>query len=141
MKTFILFMLASVAAFAQTEENKSFVAFTNEYIPELDERVLTREEIWEEPKGKEYYPINDIITKKTLFIPVTGANKAFYQSLNYYNRNLFMALRRAAEKARENKKTMYVNIVGGQGIPAHTFGGRNNTYKTSEYTEGQWTVL
>tara|TARA_R100001509_G_scaffold157460_3_gene121592 strand:- start:6456 stop:7208 length:753 start_codon:yes stop_codon:yes gene_type:complete len=141
MKTFILFMVASVAAFAQTAEDRSIVSFTNEYIPELDERVLTREEIWEEPKGKEYYPINDIITKKTLFIPVTGANKAFYQSLNYYNRNLFMALRKAAEKAREDKKTMYVNIVGGQGIPAHTFGGRNNTYKASEYTEGQWTVL
>ena len=141
MKTFILFMLASVAAFAQTEENRSFVAFTNEYIPELDDRVLTREEIWSEPTGKEYFPINDIITKKTLFIPKTGANKAFYQSLNYYNRNLFMALKKAAEKSRKENKTIYVNIVAGENIPAHAFKGRNNVYKASEYTEGQWTIF
>ena len=141
MRYLILSMLVSVSVFAQTEENKSFVAFANSYIPELDERVLTREEMWKEPTGKEYFPINDIITKKTLFIPKSGANKAFYQSLNYYNRNLFMALKEAAKKAREEKKVIYVNIVAGENIPAHTFGGRNNTYKASEYTEGQWTVL
>ena len=133
--------MVSLSVLAQTEENRSFVSFSNEYIPELDERVLTREEVWEETEVQEYFPINDIITKKTLFVIKSGANKAFYQSLNYYNRNLFMALKRAAEKARENKKTMYVNIVAGQNIPAHTFGGRNNTYKASEYTEGQWTIL
>ena len=72
MRYIILYIMASVSVFAQTAEDRSIVSFTNEYIPELDERVLTREEIWEEPKGKEYYPINDIITKKTLFIPVTG---------------------------------------------------------------------
>ena len=77
-------MLVSVSVFAQTEENKSFVAFANSYIPELDERVLTREEMWKEPVGKEYFPINDIITKKTLFIPRSGANKAFYQSCLLY---------------------------------------------------------
>ena len=141
MKLLGLLTLVSLSVLAQTEENRSFVSFSNEYIPELDERVLTREEVWEETEVQEYFPINDIITKKTLFVIKSGANKAFYQSLNYYNRNLFMALKQAAEKARENKKTMYVNIVAGQNIPAHTFGGRNNTYKTSEYTEGQWTIL
>ena len=85
MKYIALLILFSTSVFAQTEENKSFVAFANSYIPELDERVLTREEMWKEPVGKEYFPINDIITKKTLFIPKSGANKAFYQSLNYYN--------------------------------------------------------
>ena len=141
MRYLILSMLVSVSIFAQTEENKSFVAFANSYIPELDERVLTREEMWKEPVGKEYFPINDIITKKTLFIPTTGANKAFYQSLNYYNRNLFMALKQAAKKSREENKTIYVNIVAGENTPAHAFKGRNNVYKASEYTEGQWTIF
>lgn len=141
MKYVILSMLVSVSVFAQTENNKLFAAFANSYIPELDERVLTREEIWKEPAGKEYFPVNDIITKKTLFIPTTGANKAFYQSLNYYNRNLFMALKQAAKKSREENKTIYVNIVAGENIPAHAFKGRNNVYKASEYTEGQWTIF
>ena len=69
MRYLILSMLVSISVFAQTEANRSFVAFANSYIPELDERVLTREEMWKEPVGKEYFPINDIITKKTLFIP------------------------------------------------------------------------
>ena len=141
MRYLILSILVSVSVFAQTEENRSFVAFANSYIPELDERVLTREEIWKEPAGKEYFPINDIITKKTLFIPTTGANKAFYQSLNYYNRNLFMALKQAAKKSREEDKTIYVNIVAGENTPAHAFKGRNNVYKASEFTEGQWTIF
>ena len=141
MRYIILSILVSVSVFAQTEENKSFVAFANSYIPELDERVLTREEILGEKELKEYYPINDIITKKTLFIPATGANKAFYQSLNYYNRNLFMALKQAAKKSREENKTIYVNIVAGENIPAHAFKGRNNVYKASEFTEGQWTIF
>ena len=42
MKYLILSILISVSVFAQTEENKSFVSFTTQYIPELDERVLTR---------------------------------------------------------------------------------------------------
>ena len=111
MKYITLLLLVSVSVFAQTAENRSFVSFATQYIPELDERVLTREEIWEEKQVKEYYPINDIITKKSLFVPATGANKAFYQSLNYYNRNLFMALKEAAKKSREENKTIYVNIV------------------------------
>ena len=141
MKYITLLLLVSVSVFAQTAENRSFVSFATQYIPELDERVLTREEIWEEKEVKEYYPINDIITKKTLFVPATGANKAFYQSLNYYNRNLFMALKEAAKKSREENKTIYVNIVAGDNVPAHAFKGRNNVYKASEYTEGQWTIL
>ena len=141
MKHIALSILFTASLSAQTEENKSFVSFATQYIPELDERVLTREEIWEEKEPKEYYPVNDIITKKTLFVPTTGANKAFYQSLNYYNRNLFMALKQAAKKAREDNKTFYVNIVAGEGTPAHAFKGRNNVYKASEYTEGQWTIL
>ena len=52
MRYAILSMLLSVSAFTQTEENKSFVAFANSYIPELDERFLTREEMWKEPVGK-----------------------------------------------------------------------------------------
>lgn len=141
MRYVILSLLVSVSVFSQTPENKSFVSFANEYIPELDERVLTREEVWEETETKEYFPINDIITEKTLFVPMSGANKAFYQSLNYYNRNLFMTLKQAAKKAREEKKTFYVNIVAGENTPAHAFKGRNNVYKASEYTEGQWTIL
>ena len=141
MKYITLLLLVSVSVFSQTAENRSFVSFATQYIPELDERVLTREEIWEEKEVKEYYPINDIITKKTLFVPATGANKAFYQSLNYYNRNLFMALKEAAKKSREENKTIYVNIVAGDNVPAHAFKGRNNVYKASEYTEGQWTIL
>ena len=141
MRYVILSILVSVSVFSQTPENKSFVSFANEYIPELDERVLTREEVWEETETKEYFPINDIITEKTLFVPMSGANKAFYQSLNYYNRNLFMTLKQAAKKAREEKKTFYVNIVAGENTPAHAFKGRNNVYKASEYTEGQWTIL
>jgi hypothetical protein len=141
MKTFILLLLVSVSVSAQTPENRSFVSFANEYIPELDERVLTREEVWKETEVKEYFPINDIITKKTLFVPRTGANKAFYQSLNYYNRSLFMTLTSAARKARDEKKTFYVNIVAGEDTPAHAFPGRKNVYKVSEYTEGQWTIL
>ena len=141
MKYITLLLLVSVSVFAQTAENRSFVSFATQYIPELDERVLTREEIWEEKEVKEYYPINDIITKKTLFVPATGANKAFYQSLNYYNRNLFMALKEAAKKSREENKTIYVNIVAGDNVPAHAFKGRNNVYKASEYTEGQWTIF
>ncbi len=134
-------LLVSFSVFGQDVENKSFVSFSNEFIPELDERVLTREEVWKETESKEYFPINDIITKKTLFVPRSGANKAFYQSLNYYNRNLFMTLKEAARKAREEKKTIYVNIVAGENTPAHAFKGRNNVYKASEYTEGQWTIL
>ena len=49
--------------------------------------------------------------------------------------------REAAKKAREEKKTFYVNIVAGENTPAHAFKGRNNVYKASEYTEGQWTIL
>ena len=52
-----------------------------------------------------------------------------------------MTLKEAAKKAREEKKTMFVNIVAGQNTPAHAFKGRNNVYKASEYTEGQWTIL
>ena len=130
MKYITLLLLVSVSVFAQTAENRSFVSFATQYIPELDERVLTREEIWEEKEVKEYYPINDIITKKTLFVPATGANKAFYQSLNYYNRNLFMALKEAAKKSREENKTIYVNIVAGDNVPAHAFKGRNNEVHT-----------
>ncbi len=141
MKYIILSLLVSISALAQTPENRSFVSFATQYIPELDERVLTREEIWEEKEVKEYYPINDIITKKTLFVPTTGANKAFYQSLNYYNRNLFMTLKEAAKKSREENKTIYINIVAGDNVPAHAFKGRNNVYKASEYTEGQWTIF
>ena len=141
MKYIILSLLVSISVGAQTPENRSFVSFANEYIPELDERVLTREEVWKETEVKEYFPINDIITKKTLFVPTTGANKAFYQSLNYYNRNLFMTLKEAAKRAREEKKTIYVNIVAGENTPAHAFKGRNNVYKASEYTEGQWTIF
>ena len=141
MKYITLLLLVSVSVFAQTAENRSFVSFATQYIPELDERVLTREEIWEEKEVKEYYPINDIITKKTLFVPATGANKAFYQSLNYYNRNLFMTLKEAAKKSREENKIIYINIVAGDDVPAHAFKGRNNVYKASEYTEGQWTIL
>ena len=141
MKYIILSLLVSISALAQTPENRSFVSFATQYIPELDERVLTREEIWEEKEVKEYYPINDIITKKTLFVPTTGANKAFYQSLNYYNRNLFMTLKEAAKKSREENKIIYINIVAGDDVPAHAFKGRNNVYKASEYTEGQWTIF
>ena len=141
MKYIILSLLVSISVGAQTPENRSFVSFANEYIPELDERVLTREEVWKETEVKEYFPINDIITKKTLFVPTTGANKAFYQSLNYYNRNLFMTLKEAAKRAREEKKTIYVNIVAGENTPAHAFKGRNNVYKASEFTEGQWTIF
>ena len=141
MKYIILSLLVSVSVFSQTPENRSFVSFGNDYIPDLDERVLTLEEIWEETEAKEYFPINDIITKKTLFVPTSGANKAFYQSLNYYNRNLFMTLKQAAKKAREEKKTFYVNIVAGENTPAHAFKGRNNVYKASEFTEGQWTIF
>lgn len=141
MKKLMLLLLVSSSALGQNVENKSFVSFANEFIPELDERVLTREEVWQETEGKEYFPINDIISEKTLFVPRTGANKAFYQSLNYYNRSLFMTLKEAAKKAREEKKTMFVNIVAGQNTPAHAFKGRNNVYKVSEYTEGQWTIL
>jgi len=141
MKHIILLLLVSIPALGQNIENKSFVSFANEFIPELDERVLTREEMWKETGDKEYFPINDIISEKTVFIPRTGANKAFYQSLNYYNRSLFMTLRKAAEKAREENKTIYVNIVAGENTPAHAFKGRNNVYKVSEYTEGQWTIL
>ena len=141
MKYIILSLLVSISVGAQPPENRSIVSFANEYIPELDERVLTREEVWKETEVKEYFPINDIITKKTLFVPTTGANKAFYQSLNYYNRNLFMTLKEAAKRAREEKKTIYVNIVAGENTPAHAFKGRNNVYKASEYTEGQWTIF
>ena len=48
MKLLGLLTLVSLSVLAQTEENRSFVSFSNEYIPELDERVLTREEVWEE---------------------------------------------------------------------------------------------
>ena len=105
MKHIILLLLVSIPALGQNIENKSFVSFANEFIPELDERVLTREEMWKETGDKEYFPINDIISEKTVFIPRTGANKAFYQSFNFYNRSLFMTLSKAAEKARAEKKT------------------------------------
>ena len=141
MKKLMLLLLVSSSVLGQNVENKSFVSFANEFIPELDERVLTREEMWKETGDKEYFPINDIISEKTVFIPRTGANKAFYQSLNYYNRSLFMTLRKAAERARDEKKTIFVNIVAGANTPAHAFKGRNNVYKASEYTEGQWTIL
>ena len=53
MKYITLLLLVSVSVFAQTAENRSFVSFATQYIPELDERVLTREEIWEEKEVKE----------------------------------------------------------------------------------------
>ena len=52
-----------------------------------------------------------------------------------------MALKQAAKKSREENKTIYVNIVAGENTPAHAFKGRNNVYKASEFTEGQWTIF
>ena len=109
--------------------------------PVLHEKVLTREEINSSTTDGNYFPINDILSERTVFVHMTAARKAFMQSLNYYNRALFQVAKKATIDAREKNKRIYVNIVGGEGTPAHAFKGRNNVYTTSEFTNGQYTIF
>jgi len=114
--------------------------------PLLVDEVLTREEINNRTVDSsgfvEYYPVNDLLTERTVFVHPTSANHAFISSLNYYNRNLLKALQEATEKARDEDVVYFVNIVGGYGDnPAHTFGNRNNVYKVDKSANGSMTVF
>tara|TARA_A100001201_G_scaffold59622_1_gene57074 strand:- start:1114 stop:1878 length:765 start_codon:yes stop_codon:yes gene_type:complete len=109
--------------------------------PVLQEKVLTREEINSTSNDGNYFPINDIISERTVFVHMTAARKAFMQSMNYYNRALFQAVKKATIIARDENKRMHVNIVAGPNTPAHAFKGRNNVYTTSEYSNGQYTIF
>jgi hypothetical protein len=109
--------------------------------PVLQEKVLTREEINSTTNDGNYFPINDILSERTVFVHMTAARKAFMQSMNYYNRALFQAVKKATIAAREENKRMHVNIVGGGDTPAHAFKGRNNVYTTSEFANGQYTIF
>jgi len=109
--------------------------------PVLQEKVLTREEINSTSNDGNYFPINDIISERTVFVHMTAARKAFMQSMNYYNRALFQAVKKATIEARESNKRMHVNIVAGPNTPAHAFKGRNNVYTSSEYSNGEYTIF
>lgn len=109
--------------------------------PVLQEKVLTREEINSTSNDGNYFPINDIISERTVFVHMTAARKAFMQSMNYYNRALFQAVKKATIIARDENKRMHVNIVAGPNTPAHAFKGRNNVYTTSEYSNGEYTIF
>ena len=103
--------------------------------------IKIREDLFNKKSDIEYYIINDFFSEKTIFVPQKKADEYFLKSLNYYNRNLSTVTKKAIEKAKKEKKTIFVNIVAGSNTPAHAFKGRNNVYKASEYTEGQWTIL
>lgn len=102
---------------------------------------LTREEISLTRVQQDYYVVNDIISEKTIFIDMNKTMEYFMRSLNYYNKPLARATKEAVLKAEKNKKRYYVSIVGGGGIPEHSFGARNNVYKVDEYTNGQYTIF
>ena len=107
----------------------------------IDHAGLTREEISMSRSGKDYYVVNDIISKQTIFIPMENAMEYFMKSLNYYNRSLSLTVKKAIERAKKEDKRVYVNIVAGSDIPAHAFAGRNNVYKVDEFPNGQYTVF
>ena len=107
----------------------------------IDHAGLTREEISMSRSGKDYYVINDIISKQTVFIPMENAMEYFMKSLNYYNRSLSSTVKEAIERAKKEDKRVYVNIVAGSDIPAHAFAGRNNVYKVDEFPNGQYTIF
>ena len=102
---------------------------------------LTREEMATVRSGGDYYIINDIISRETIFIQMSDAMKYFKKSLNYYNRSLSQTTIKAIEKAKKDNKRVYVNIVAGSNIPAHAFAGRNNVYKVDEFPNGQYTIF
>ena len=102
---------------------------------------LTREEISASRTGKDYYIINDIVSKETIFIPMEKAMEYFIKSLDYYNRSLGITTKKAIERAKKEDKRVYVNIVAGSDIPAHAFAGRNNVYKVDEFPNGQYTIF
>ena len=107
----------------------------------IDHAGLTREEISMSRSGTDYYIVNDIISKQTVFIPMENAMEYFMKSLNYYNRSLSLTVKKAIERAKKEDKRVYVNIVAGSDIPAHAFAGRNNVYKVDEFPNGQYTVF
>tara|TARA_R100000152_G_C6772605_1_gene199585 strand:+ start:1359 stop:2078 length:720 start_codon:yes stop_codon:yes gene_type:complete len=103
--------------------------------------IKTREEIFESKSQTEYFIINDIISEKTIYVPLKKADEYFLKSLNYYNRNLSTVTKKAIEKATKEKKMVFVNIVAGDNIPAHAFRGSKPTYKVDDVTNGQWTIF
>jgi len=52
----------------------------------IDHAGLTREEIFLTRTEQDYYVVNDIITKKTIFIDMNKTMEYFMKSLSYYNR-------------------------------------------------------
>ena len=106
-----------------------------------DESIKIREDLFNNPSNTEYFILNDYFSKKTIFIPQKRADEFFMKSLNYYNRNLSIATKEAIKKASEEEKVMFVNIIAGDDIPAHTFKGGKPNYKVSEYTNGPWTIF
>ena len=103
--------------------------------------IKIREDLFNKKSDIEYYIINDFFSEKTIFVPQKKADEYFLKSLNYYNRNLSTVTKKAIEKAKKEKKTIFVNIVAGDNIPAHAWKGRKPTYKIDEYTNGQWTIF
>ena len=106
-----------------------------------DESIKIREDLFNNPSNTEYFILNDYFSNKTIFIPQKRADEFFMKSLNYYNRNLSIATKEAIKKASEEEKVMFVNIIAGDDIPAHTFKGGKPNYKVSEYTNGPWTIF
>jgi len=102
---------------------------------------LTREEIAMHRSSEDHFPVNDIISKETVFIPMTKAMGYFVKSLDYYNRNLAIETKKAIKIAKETGKIVYVNIVAGSDIPEHRFGARNNVYKVDDFPNGQFTIF
>ena len=141
MKKLLLFGLPAIFAFAQEVEVEVEVEEQVEVSEVIEHAGLTREEISLVNTDLDYYIINDIISELTIFIDMDKATEYFIKSLDYYNRSLGIEIKKAMEKARKDKKTYYVNIVGGSDIPQHAFKGRNNVYKVDEYTNGQHTVF
>ena len=107
----------------------------------IEHAGLTREEIFLTRTQQDYYVVNDIITKKTIFIDMNKTMEYFMKSLSYYNRPLAAVTKKALLKSRKDKKRYYVSIVGGGDTPEHSFGARNNVYKVDEYTNGQYTIF
>ena len=103
--------------------------------------IKIREDLFNKKTNINYYIINDFFSQKTIFVPQKKADEYFLKSLNYYNRNLSTVTKKAIGKAKEENKTIFVNIVAGDNIPAHTWKGRKPTYKVDEYTNGQWTIF
>ena len=107
----------------------------------IEHAGLTREEVSMSRSGKDYFIVNDIISKETIFIPMGKAMEYFIKSLDYYNRSLGITTKKAIVEAKKQNKRVYVNIVAGSDIPAHAFKGRNNVYKVDEFPNGQYTIF